>query len=494
VYDPTHIAVLYFDVLNDSARLEPVAAGLTEDLIDALERVPTLTVISAAGVRPLRDRTPPTDSVARAFNVGTIVSGRVSRSTSELRVAVRLIDAVSGRQLHSQSFVRAPAELLTLQDSLTEDIAQFLRRQLGEAVALRARRTATRSADAWELVRRSAELQEYARRLSASDGDAARHAFGQADSVAARAAALDPRWVEPVLRRGWIAWSRAVVSTDRGSNAPQSEFMTRINSGLAFAERALAMAPVDGRPLELRGFLRFQQWTLQSEDTRRRAAAEADLRAAVHVDPDRAIAWYALSELLSSKGELAEAEAAARKAYEKDSYLQEAENVLSHLYSATLGRGEFTEAARWCAEGQRRYAENPNFLECRLTLIGWSGKGASDVSAAWREVDRLDTMSAVVEGEPYRLLLVANVLARSGWTDSARSVVRETRRHFPRGDFDLQEASVRLLLGERDATLRLLGAFLRRHPGYRGYVANHFWFHALQSDPRFGRLTAGSGP
>lgn len=487
--DPTHIAVLYFDVLNDSAQLGSVASGITEDLIDALERVPTLTVISAAGVRPLRNHTPPPDSVARAFSVGTIVSGSVSRSADAVRVAVRLVEAASGRQLYSESFERAPGDLLVLEDSLTEDIAQFLRRQLGAAIALRARPTATRNAEAWELVRRSTELREYARQLSVSDGDAARRAYRQADSVAAQAAALDPRWIEPLLQRGWIAWSRAVVSVSRESNGPQSQFMAAIADGLTFAARALELSPADSRALELRGFLRYQEWTLRSGDTLQRAAAETDLRDAVSADPSRATAWYALSEVLSSKGEMAEAEAAARKAYDKDAYLQEAETVIPLLFFATLGRGEFTDAGHWCAEGQRRYPGNPNFLECRLTLLGWSGKGSADIAAAWREVARLDTVALVADGRPYRLLLVAAVVARSGSKDSAEAVVRQTRRAFPHADLDLQEASVRILQGEREAALQLLTAFLHQHPGYRGYVANHYWFRALQDDPRFAGLT-----
>jgi len=452
--------------------------------------VPTLAVVSTTGVRPLRGRSPPTDSVARVFDVGTIVSGTVEQVADSLRVVVRLVDAASGRQLHSQEFVRAVRDLFSLENQLTEDIAEFLRQRLGEAVAVQRGRAATSSVEAWELVQRSVELQEYARQLSATDGGASRRAFVQADSVAARAMALDPSWPEPLLRRGWIAWSRAIVSAS--ATGQDSESLSRLKNGLDYADRALALAPGDARALELRGSLRYQEWALSSSDTLYRAMAENDLRAAVRSNPDLARAWYTLSDLLSSNGELAEAEAAARKAFEKDAYLQEAHEIVSRLFTATLQRGEFTEAGRWCAEGQRRYPEDLNLLECRLTLLGWSGRGAGDVASAWSEFARLDTVTTIAVGRPYRYLLIADVLARTGWKDSALALLRATRQRYPHDELDLQEASVRLLLGDREATLRLLSALLRRHPGYRGYVANHYWFRTLQSDPRFTALTAGA--
>ncbi|NIP82520.1 MAG: hypothetical protein GWM90_26185, partial [Gemmatimonadetes bacterium] len=54
------------------------------------------------------------------------------------------------------------------------------------------------------------------------------------------------------------------------------------------------------------------------------AESEADLRAAVQADPDRASAWSALAETLRSQGRFEEARLAAERAYETDAFLANA--------------------------------------------------------------------------------------------------------------------------------------------------------------------------
>src|SRR5690606_32959396 len=85
-------------------------------------------------------------------------------------------------------------------------------------------------------------------------------AYDQADSILALAQARDPRWTEPVVRRGRIAYQRSRLL---GADAMAADAW--VAPGLAFADQALQISPRDPDALELRGTLRYWKWLLQLE-------------------------------------------------------------------------------------------------------------------------------------------------------------------------------------------------------------------------------------
>lgn len=492
--DPNHLAVLYFDDLSGGHTLAPIARGLTEDLIDQLVQVPVLHVTSSAGVAPFRGHAVPPDSIARALGVGTLVAGSVARSGDQLRVSVRLIDAGSGQQLHSHTFQHPWGEFFTLQDSLTEDIANFLRERLGEAIELRRRRAETRSVEAWALVPRAeALLEDGVSLVEREDYTAGTRALAQADSLLVQAIAADPAWPEPLIVRGLLARSRGIVALSvRGSRAAFADWCRQ---GLRYAEAALRLRPGDPRALALRGTLRSDLWTRvpgTSRDTL--VAAERDLRAAVTADPGLARAWDALSDLYVSTGRFAEADQAARRALEADAYLRDARSVIDRQYFTTLLQERFDDARYWCRLGVRRFPDDPDFTTCGLRLLGWSGSGKRAVDSAWaalRAVRAHDAGAPTVLDQVDRYLMVAAVVARSGMRDSARAVLRLARaaaRDSMPVEMAMEEAWVRVLLGETDDALALLARSLAAYPQARDLLAQNPWFRPLRNDPRFTAL------
>jgi TolB-like protein/tetratricopeptide (TPR) repeat protein len=483
----TRVAVLYFEDLSGTGKLRPVAAGLTEDLIDQLWQVRPLQVISPEGVRPYRDGNVAPDSIARGLGVGTLVAGSVARSGDQLRVSVRLIDGSDGRQLNSETVERAWGDLFALRDQLSGDVARFLRERLGQEVRLRQRRTGTSSVAAWTTLRDGDELDHDARAVwGGGDSTRGRRMLERADSLYARAEALDSRWVVPIEARGALALFRTA------HELPVAAVWLR--RGIAHSERALALQPGAPEALSVRGRLRYFAWrhALASNPDSLRAGAEADLTAAVAGDSSLAPAWYALSELYRYSGRFSDAEQAAREALDADAFLSEAYLVTSGLFFTALNLERYDDAGEWCAKGARQFPLSSAFVSCEFRIVGWSGQGRAAAANAWRlavTVDRVDTDPEMV-GD--RHLLVAAVLARSGLADSARAVVRRTRAAVTNPDaqatLDYDEAYVRVLLGERDLALRLLGTCLRSRPESRAYVAQSPWFRTLHDNPRFQAL------
>src|SRR5438445_9345584 len=166
--DPKRVAVLYFECEAQTRKLQLIANGLTQDLIDQLGQVEQLQVVSANGVRPYRDRPVPLDSIVAALSAGTIVAGTLGGSPERPWLVVRLIDAVTARQLDSKRLEPASGDILALRGELIQEVARFLRERLGREIRLEELRAGTRNPQAWVLMRRVEDLRQDAATLYAA--------------------------------------------------------------------------------------------------------------------------------------------------------------------------------------------------------------------------------------------------------------------------------------------------------------------------------------
>src|SRR5262249_44909444 len=248
---------------------------------------------------------------------------RVQEDSSRIRLDISLIDAATGTETRSTKLERPRAELFALQDTLSSAVAEFLRPAIGEELQIRETRAATRNVAAWELVQQAAEQRKlFDDLLAAGNSTGATGALAAADTLLARASALDRSWTTPIIERGWLQWEqRRIAGLDKG---PAAEWSDR---GLQFADAALRIRE-DSEAIHLRGTLRYIRYILNLDvgalsGDRLIDAAEADLRTggATRSNPRRASALALLSHLLLRKSETAEGKLAALQAWEADEYL-----------------------------------------------------------------------------------------------------------------------------------------------------------------------------
>ncbi len=491
--DPTHLAVLYFDPEGPDSNLRSVANGLTEDLIDRLGAVEGLSVISANGVRPYRERPGPLDSIGRALGVGTVVTGTVGGSVAHPSVTVRLIDPESGRQLDSKVVEPSRGDVLTVRGQLAEQVALVLRQRLGEEIKLREQRSGTRNAGAWVLVQRAEKLRDDAKTLfHAGDPRTAQRTLDTADSLLILASRQDEGWLDPRLLRGWISADRI----DPDDKTGERSVARWVPVGLKHVEDALSLRPDYPPALGLRGWFRYSDWLYSRRASQRELdASERDLRAAaVPENPSQAFAWGVLSGLLVDRGAFEEANLAARRAYEADAFLSDAQSIMFRLYLTSLLMRQWDRAAQWCAQGYARFPQHWLFSFCQLTQLYTPGPTPPDVSRGWRLVAQLDTLVPPNTRSTFRprwRMMMAAVLARAGLTDSARATVRAARKTSP-GDaqLDFYEASARVRLGDTTDAIRLLGRYLASSPESKAFIGRDPEFEPLWNDPRFQRLVA----
>jgi TolB-like protein len=494
--DATSIAVLYFEDLSPSGDLEYVADGLTESLIDQMSEIRSLDVVSRNGVAPYRGTDVAPDSVARALKVGSLIRGSVEPDGDDLRITVRLVDGLSGADIE-RSVLEIPAgQFLAAQDSLAENVGRILRRRLGEEIRLRERREGTESDEAWSQVQRAElVLQQAEGAADAGDVETAIERLALVDSLLAMAEQADPDWVRPTARRAHASFREAFfLANGLGEFDLAGE---TIGTGLAHADRALTTDPRDADALEQRGSLKYLFFLLDltvdlEESERLLDEAQADLEAAVDADPTRASVYSILSHLYVNRADNVSVILTARRAYEEDAYLEDADRILRRLFWAHYNLEQLRDARTWCDEGASRFPDNYHFVECRLWLMLSSAEDP-DSELAWELLQRLDELSPDEYEQHLGRLLVAGVLMREGLQDSAAAVFtsgRGTAEIDPLQELVLQEAAIRSTTGDPDRAVELLRVYLAADPNASLDSGGglHWWWRNLAGRQDFQAL------
>jgi TolB-like protein len=498
--DPSRVAILYMDARGgDDAQF--LGLGLTEALIDQLGAVDGLHVVSRNGSQLFRGTAAPADSIGRTLQVGSLVGGTVALAGDRVRVDIALTSAATGEQIASRRLERPRAEIFALQDELADTVAVFLRRAIGKELGSRLLRAATGSSQAWELAQQAAQAVESATTLAASgDRDGAARALGNADALLEQAEAADPQWVEPIVRRGWVAYRQSRLGgVDREHN---QEWVAK---GLEHARRALGLATKDPGAIELHATLVYWRYLLNlgepGERERLFSDAESGFRAAIAASGGRsASARNSLSHLLINKGDVAEAKLQAHEAYRRDPFLENSHLTVWRIFLAAWGLQDTIEAERYCAEGMRRFPDDFRFKQCQLMLPALGAK-QPDLNRAWALLDEFEAASPAPVREVNRrrgLMYLSMALARQGLADSAASVARSARGGAdidPIRELAHLESITWTWLGKADEAVRQLSIYLSANPtvleSMRAEAARNElpWYHrALLTEPAFRSL------
>jgi adenylate cyclase len=113
------IAVLPFVNMSDDKSQEYFSDGLTEEIITALSKVPTLFVIARNSSFVYKGKAVNVRQVGRELGAKYVVEGSVRKSGNEVRITARLIDAMIGNHLWADRYERELKDIFTIQDEVT---------------------------------------------------------------------------------------------------------------------------------------------------------------------------------------------------------------------------------------------------------------------------------------------------------------------------------------------------------------------------------------
>ncbi len=479
------VAVLYFGVPRSAdPRLPLFAEAITEDMIDRLSRVPQLHVVSAAGVRPYRDLSLPPDSLRRALAAGILVGGETELRDGEIRLQVRITNALTGDQIHNFTVQRPLSDPQKLSEDMAEEVTDFLRKQLGLELA-RQRDTATSDVRAWETNQRGQRERRAADSLiHVGDSLGARRALESADSLFRVASQRDRDWPAPFLARIRVAMTRGELDTAGAFRRWQDSTRRLIDR----AARAFGETP---EVRELRGTLLSRDYIRDGVGDPERAITE--LRAGIGFDnPSRAHALNTLNNLLFALGRSAESYDAAREAYRADAFLSATDTILIRLFLTSVDQGRVPEARDWCHELSRRFPGSWGDGYCRIHLLILDPPPRNALARADTALAMLSAATPTGDTLHYQPgwgMMRAAVAAHAGLATTAHDLIRSTPgTALSDGDRAFWEAVTQQELGQRDSAVTLLEICVKASPQLAASVTRSALFERLHALPRFQRL------
>jgi TolB-like protein/Flp pilus assembly protein TadD len=135
-----NLAVLPFANLSNDPSRDYFADGIVEDLITALSRFKSFSVVSRYSSFAYKGRGIDVRQVARELGVRYLLEGSVRLSGDSVRVTVQLIDAATGTHLWASSFDGNIGQIFEFQDRVTESVVGLVEPQIRRAEIERTRR------------------------------------------------------------------------------------------------------------------------------------------------------------------------------------------------------------------------------------------------------------------------------------------------------------------------------------------------------------------
>jgi len=415
------LAVLPLKNLSGDPGQEYLADGMTEALIGYLSRIHDLRVISRTSAMHFKDSSLAVPEIARTLRVDAIVEGSVIREGSRIRVHAQLIRAATDEHFWSETYDRELREVLALQS----DVAQSIARKVEVTVTGKEheRLTAARpvSPEVYESYLKGrfakgnnrAEIEEsiaYFEEAIRKDRTFAPAYVGLADAydslglvfigvppgevrpkvigAARKALELDPELAEAhvrladVYQKTW-RWSDAETEYKRAlelkPNDPSAHLgfaswllcRGRTEEALRWAQRARELDPLGAIGSGTGGILFY---------ARRYDEAMHELRSALAVRPDDAMALWYLGFVLTAKGQPEEAIPVLERAV---SISDRSPGVIGVLVRAYAHAGRRPDALRLLAELKRR--RQAGYIPAAAFVNGYLGLGENDEAFAWLE-------------------------------------------------------------------------------------------------------------
>jgi TolB-like protein/Tfp pilus assembly protein PilF len=450
------IAVLPLANMSADPENEYFSDGITEDIINALAKVPGIQVASRTSSFAFKGKDVDLRQIGNKLGVTSVLSGSVRKVGNRIRIVAQFVDVESGYHIWSETYNRQLEDVFAIQDEISRAIVDALKLQLVDGRADLV--VPTTNIEAYNLYLKGRFFfNKYTEAGLRKGLDFFQQALMRDPGFARAFAGIADCWAD--LGDDWVAPDDAY---------PRAK---------AAAARALEYDPdLADAMTSLGKVLCWYEWDF--------AAAARQLERAVSVNPSHAEAHYVLGSTLPAIGRLAEAIEEMRKAIALD--------PLSAQFSRWLGRFllyscDYTGAI---AQSQKTLELDAGYFQAYLD-IGAAHLALGDPEQAltwWRKGQVLD--SSVRSYDAF----IVRALAPLGRHEEAAEILtrleEESRHQYVRaealaigyaaiGDGDRAFLALERAFHSRSAGL----IYLQIEPGYR----------PLRNDPRFSELVRRIG-
>jgi serine/threonine-protein kinase len=268
------LAVLPFVNRSSNEDDQYFSDGLSEELINALSKLPGIRVTARSSAFQFRGREMDPREVGEKLGVDAVLEGSVRIAGARLRITTELVSCEDGLQLWSERFDGEMKDIFDTQDEIVQSIVEQFEVELRSGETAR-RKRGTDDLEAYQLLLRA--------RHHATD-------FWEPGLVKAiecleQAVALDPGYADAWAEMAVYELMRAVFGTQSGADAfPKTR---------AHAVKALELDPESADAHRAYGL--YLDW--HDLDWER---GEAELRRALELDPDNVWGHFFLAGHMST--------------------------------------------------------------------------------------------------------------------------------------------------------------------------------------------------
>jgi tetratricopeptide (TPR) repeat protein len=389
-------------------------------------------------------------------------------------------------------------QIFDLIDEIAFEVSSLLRKNIGKEISQLGISRGTTSDDAWKLLQRASLFEKQFISNTHKDRiEMTKRDFEIVDSLYSLVEQNDEQWVEPIIRRGWLAYRQSRLFNGETLLAEHL-----LQEGLKHADKALDLEPKNPDALELKATLLYWSWLSNYAENRAAVFNEAEqlFNESIKYNPKQASALNSLSHLYLNKGWASEAKQAAQTAYSIDPYLMNIERTIWRLLTISFDMGNTQETKRWCKEGLQRFPNYFRFHEGMIMLNTMPGV-EPNIDETWKSYQSFIEVCPANDSSYYSkycLQLVAMALAKANLHDSARVVSLKGKASIeedPSRDVTFLESIVHLWIDDIDEAIRLIGLFFSANPGLaEGYQDPYrnkdlFWYQSgFYENPRFEAL------
>ena len=270
------IAVLPLQNLSTDPSQEYFSEGVTEALTTDLAQISALRVISRTSSEHFKGSRETLPEIARQLNVEAVVEGSVTRSENRVRITAQLIEAQSDRHLWARTYERDFQDILRLQDEVARDIAAEIRISVTPQEEARLTLERKTNPSAYEAYLRGRYL--WSQRNAES--------IDKAASYFQQAAREDPAFALAYSGLSdcyWVGWGAKI-------DLPLAD---------EYATKAVALQPDLAEAHASLGIVRLNEYQM--------SGAERELKRAIELNPNYAMAHHFYSGYLLSVGRAADA-------------------------------------------------------------------------------------------------------------------------------------------------------------------------------------------
>jgi serine/threonine protein kinase/tetratricopeptide (TPR) repeat protein len=339
------IGVLPFANMSASPDNEYFSDGVTEEILNALSRIPALKVAARTSTFALKGKSLGVAEIGQLLHVKTILEGSVRRMGQRVRIDAQLVNASDGYQMWSEQYDREVEDVFEIQDEIAQNIVTQLKIKLTTAQHQALGMRHTENVEAYELYLRGRHC--WHRWNMTGMLEKAIHHY---ENALAR---------DPDYALAYCGLADAYNVPGLWGFLPPSDVLPK---ALSAATRAVELAPDLAESRTSLGFVQLLNWDWE--------AAESSFLHAIDLNPRYALAHSFYAWLLSTVDRQREASESARLGQELDP-LSPATNGIAALVS--YHARQYDQAIAECLRTLER--DRASFLGLLALTLSYAAKG-----------------------------------------------------------------------------------------------------------------------